>query len=433
MVWFGMPAFFITVSSAAVHAPVLLQLAGVEISLDNIISVIDLPSPLERAKIVACDPVAAANYFNIVIDAFTSYLLGFKQPGGGIFGNIGAYFGCIEEQGTGTLHIHMLTWLQGFKSKSELELKLKEDSFRNDLRKYLEDVIKQGFLSDVGVNDDVNVPEVSCKGPVNPAADDFHTKLAEDVNKLVKMANTHRHTFTCYKYKNVDQCRFGFPRELYPDTFIKEDEIFLKRTSPVINNYNPILVTCVRSNHDIKFIPSSKDGKSCAFCMTDYATKSSLSSHQMAPLIAASMKKIESSNSKLDDVVLRSKSLITKCLNRITTETEMSGSHICHFLMGHSDKKASHSFVCLNLHTALCWVTEEISKDDNMDDSESDVLALEGNEHDDAGYTIEHGNTGLVVTNQFTDYRNRGKDLTDMSLHEYCSNVYKKTLTDDEK
>ena len=152
-----MPAFFITVSPAAVHSPVLLQLAGVEISLDNIISVIDLPSPLERVKIVACDPVAAANYFNIVIDAFTSYLLGFKQPGGGIFGNIGAYFGCIEEQGTGTLHIHMLTWLQGFKSKSELELKLKEDSFRNDLIKYLEDVIKQGFLGDVGVNDDVKV------------------------------------------------------------------------------------------------------------------------------------------------------------------------------------------------------------------------------------------------------------------------------------
>ena len=193
-------------------------------------------------------------------------------------------------------------------------------------------------------------------------------------------------------------------------------------------------MTCVRSNHDNKFIPSGTDGKSCAFYMTDYATKSSLSSHQMVPLIAASMKKIESSNSKLDDdVVLRSKSLITKCLNRITTETEMSGSHICHFLMGHSDKKASHSFVCLNVHTALCWVTEEISKDDNMDDSESDVLALEGNEHDDAGYTIEHGNTGLVVTNQFTDYRNWGKDLTEMSLYEYCSNVYKNTLTDDEK
>ena len=223
-----MPAFFITVSPAAVHSPVLLQLAGVEISLDNIISVIDLPSPLERVKIVACDPVAAANYFNIVIDAFTSYFLGFKQPGGGIFGNIGAYFGCIEEQGTGTLHIHMLTWLQGFKSKSELELKLKEDSFRNDLIKYLEDVNKQGFLGDVGVNDDVNVSEVSCKGPVNPAADDFDTKLADDVSKSVKVTNTHRHTFTCYKYKNVDQCRFGFPRELYPDTVIKEDEIFFE-------------------------------------------------------------------------------------------------------------------------------------------------------------------------------------------------------------
>ena len=55
---------------------------------------------------------------------------------------------------------NMLHWLQGFKSKSELELKLKKASFRNDLIKYLEDVIKQGFLGDVGVNDDVNIRSI---------------------------------------------------------------------------------------------------------------------------------------------------------------------------------------------------------------------------------------------------------------------------------
>ena len=30
------------------------------------------------------------------------------------------------------------------------------------------------------------------------------------------------------------------------------------------NNYNPAVMTCVRSNHDVKFIPSGKDGRNIA-------------------------------------------------------------------------------------------------------------------------------------------------------------------------
>ena len=97
-------------------------------------------------------------------------------------------------------------------------------------------------------------------------------------------------------------------------------------------------MTSVQSNHDIKFIPSGKDGISCVFYMTDYATKSQLSTHQMVPLIAASKRVVQATNTN-QNLVERSKALITKCLNRITTETEISGSHVCHFLLGHTDKK----------------------------------------------------------------------------------------------
>jgi len=158
-------------------------------------------------------------------------------------------------------------------------------------------------------------------------------------------------------------------------------------------------MTSIRSNHDIKFIPSGKDGKSCVFYMTDYATKSQLSTHQMLPLIAASKKVVQSCNAQ-DDLVKRSKSLITKCLNRITTETEISGSHVSHFLLGHSDKKTSHSFVRLNLHSALAWVNEEMRKYD---------------------------------VNQLIDYINRGHCLSEMAFYEYCSKVYKATLSNEER
>ena len=152
------------------------------------------------------------------------------------------------------------------------------------------------------------------------------------------VANTHRHAFTCYKYGKTGDCRFNFPHDIVLKSEINEGEIQLKRTHRDINNFNPVMMSCIRSNHDIKFVPSGKDGKACAFYMTDYATKSSLSTHQMFPLMAASLKKLDSSHSIPSNTVERSKQMITKCLNRITTEQELSGAHICNFLLGFSDK-----------------------------------------------------------------------------------------------
>ena len=63
---------------------------------------------------MADDPAAVALFFNIVVDAFTRFLLGCGSEDGGILCDIASYFGCIEEQGRGTLHIHMLLWLKGY-------------------------------------------------------------------------------------------------------------------------------------------------------------------------------------------------------------------------------------------------------------------------------------------------------------------------------
>ena len=71
--------------------------------------------------------------------------------------------------------------------------------------------------------------------------------------------------------------RWGL-QELYPETVITEEEILLKRTSQNINNYNPLFMTCIRSNHDIKFIPSGKDGKACAF-NTDNTNSNTIQTH----------------------------------------------------------------------------------------------------------------------------------------------------------
>ena len=71
MIKYGIPPLWITISPAVVHSPIFLRLAGHTINLDRI-SLSDLPNAVDRAKIVAKDPVSAARFFNIIIDSFTS-------------------------------------------------------------------------------------------------------------------------------------------------------------------------------------------------------------------------------------------------------------------------------------------------------------------------------------------------------------------------
>ena len=240
------------------------------------------------------DLVAAAKYFNLLIDSFIKYILGYDQESGGIFGHSSAYYGCIEEQGTGNLHIHMLVWLHGFKSLSQIIDQISYINFQNNLINYLENIIKQDYL---GLESDipgiVDVSAASFKTPVDPTDNDYQNALITDVNCLVKVANMHRHSFSSYKYRKSKECRFNFPRELVPQLIVKDDQIHLKRSHPNINNFNPIVMTSMRFNHDVKFIPSDKDSKALVFYIADYATKSQLSIHYMLLLIAASKKSVD--------------------------------------------------------------------------------------------------------------------------------------------
>ena len=132
----------------------------------------------------------------------------------------------------------------------------------------------------------------SFKTPVDPTDNDHQNALITDVNCWVKVANMHRHSFSWYKCRKSKDCRFNFLRELVPQSMIKDDQIHLKRSHPNINNFNPVVMTSMRCNNDVKFIPSGKDSKALVFYIADYATKSQLSIHHMLLLIAASKKSV---------------------------------------------------------------------------------------------------------------------------------------------
>ncbi len=122
-------------------------------------------------------------------------------------------------------------------------------------------------------------------------------------------------------------------------------------------------------------------------------------------------------NERYKDMITRSKKMITKCLNKVISEREISAPHVASFLLGFGDKYSSHRFKCLNLLSFLCQLQEYEDDPDRIDKQ----------------FKIETGNDGMIMLNETCDYLNRGKHLKSLSLYQYVANIEKVTLKSEEK
>jgi hypothetical protein len=133
----GLPSIFVTINPADIHSPVALYFAGVNLDLDKVLPE-SLGTSYERAQTIATHPVAAAKFFNSLIKSMLKRLIL-----GGVLGPIKAYFGTVESQGRGSLHLHLLIWLNHDFTPSQLREQIQNDDFRAKLLKYLEDIVKE--------------------------------------------------------------------------------------------------------------------------------------------------------------------------------------------------------------------------------------------------------------------------------------------------
>jgi hypothetical protein len=92
----------------------------------------------KRAEIIASHPVATAKFFHLLITNILDTMII-----GGILGPIKAYFGTVESQGRGSLHLHLLIWLDHDMKPTDMKEKIQDANFRDKIRAYLEDIIKE--------------------------------------------------------------------------------------------------------------------------------------------------------------------------------------------------------------------------------------------------------------------------------------------------
>jgi Helitron helicase-like domain at N-terminus len=102
---FGLPAFWLTVNP---WDPLVVNLAGLRLPSGSF----ERANAALRSKAAIMNPAAIAVFFDSVCSAVLQALI-CPPEGEGIFGEVSTYFGVVESNGRGMLHMHSLIWLAG--------------------------------------------------------------------------------------------------------------------------------------------------------------------------------------------------------------------------------------------------------------------------------------------------------------------------------
>ncbi|KAG2741370.1 hypothetical protein P692DRAFT_20752816 [Suillus brevipes Sb2] len=350
------PSLWITINPTDTHDPIAQVLAGQEIDLDNFDSNCG-PDASHRATIIANDPYAAANFFHFTIHAILEELMGITVPKSrkshiirreGIFGTVEGYIGTVEAQGRGTLHLHMLIWLQGAPTAADMKDCLQSAEFRTKIANYIGSNI-HAHHPQVTEETLANTPReksVSYSRPLDPHSPDFPTERMNTERKLVRAVQVHKCGVGCLKVvKGRILCKRRAPFPLASQPWINSGgEWGPHRTYPFLNNWNPWLLMATRSNHDCKLITNGDDTKHISWYISSYAAKRQQHSSNASALLAKTFAYHRDEERRSTDLHQLNKRLIQRCANTLSREQEFSAPEIVSYLTGWDDRYLSHHF-----------------------------------------------------------------------------------------
>jgi hypothetical protein len=342
----GEPGFWLTINPADLNCPIVVSLAGVSLSCD------ELSTEAQRIRRLTAqmNPVAVAQFFHHICKGVFDTLLAAGKDRTGILGDVSNYFGVVETNGRGMLHLHSLIWLSGNLEFFSLRDRLQCDPvFADRMIHYISSVIKcsvDAFTGDVD-NVSLRTQPPSARDPETDAV--FGSRLLHDVNTVASRRQLHSesHNPTCFKYARDGSrlCRFNYPRPLVEETHINSHGIIdLQRNNQWINPWNPSLASVLRSNHDISFIPTLTMALSAVYYMTNYATKHDVGQYQLILTAALVKRALEDAKSVADpsEVQLRIRrqdmdKFALRAFNRLANDREVSGPQAASCLLGLPD------------------------------------------------------------------------------------------------
>jgi Helitron helicase-like domain at N-terminus len=319
-----------------------------------------------RAQNIAEDPYAGAKFFHILIPIILENLFKVRidghrvKSGMGILGRVTAYFGLVETQGRGTLHLHLLIWLDSVPTADEIEELLKNPEFRERIVAFIRANIRLYLPGLETVESIQSIPgskEFAYSRPPHPDLTEYQKAVMDDELRLAKTeqlhtCKPHRCLFIDKSGRITCKCWAPFPR-LHEDFMLETGEWGSKRLYEYMNSWNPGILVNARCNNDIKLLTNGHDTKNITYYVTTYAAKKQGKSYNTSAVLAQGY--AYHVNHPIQEYIGRlqetSRLLVFRLVHAINREQELAAPMVISYLMGWNDSFRSHTYSPIFLST----------------------------------------------------------------------------------
>ncbi|KJK73763.1 hypothetical protein H634G_10968 [Metarhizium anisopliae BRIP 53293] len=283
IVYRGIPAIWFTLNPNDITNPVKLKLAAYRTRdpKEAEAFLTSLDAAYKRTRLAISDPLSSAEFFHREMTLFFQHYV--KVGEESVFGRISHYYGAVETNERGALHVHGLLWLHGNAYQSSMLGDIQgedQEAYRERIVKYVdsvfsEDLDEEGFCAihaERSVTSDISL--------LLRDNQRFSASFDEEANFCAGATQIHTHSPTCVKYSMAKSkhygnlCRFKAPWGLVDKTAFTGDGVLrIRRSHSMVNRWNKAIAVGLRHNHDISFIATQRKTITLVFYVTNYATK----------------------------------------------------------------------------------------------------------------------------------------------------------------
>ena len=354
----GPPYVWITINPSDLHDPILQVFAGEDIDLNNFVASSG-PNVAARAMNVAEDPYVAAKFFHFIIRVILETLFGIKVSkykvcaSLGILGEVAAYFGTVEAQGRGTLHLHLLLWLKHAPSFDDMRSLLRNDAFRQRIVKYIAANFRAylpGLESAETVQRIPKEKDISFSRPPKPGSANYHEEIKQFELQLARMEQIHTcRVRRCLQYDKEGRlrCRRRAPFEKAVDDFVTEGGLWgPKRLYGFVNAWVPGILVNARCNNNGKFLTNGGDTKNITYYVTAYAAKKQGKEFNLSAILADAYAYHDThpNVSYVGDIRAQQRLLLFCLVHAINRQQQLGAPMVMSYLMGWGDVYRSHTY-----------------------------------------------------------------------------------------
>ena len=478
--FFNAPTWFITLAWADMLHPIALYYAQTDTVYRP-----EMRTATERYRLMSKNPVSAAHFFNFMVKAFITDVLGWQCDERGVFGHTKAFYGSVEQQGRLTLHLHLLLWIENALSPQKIRDRVMDPNsmFQQNILRYLESCHQaefiQGSLVDVQARVKIDpkleasmsgtpayIPpthtlpsgpppicrNIRCPGTCSECAKfvKWWDRFGSETDDLMLRVNLHSHFHSTEDEQEKERkkdwrvskkaklgvkkvverrgcmsrnkvCKARFPRTVVNESSVTDDgHINVRHIEPMINPVNPILTYISRCNSDVTSMLSGTAVKAVISYVSDYVSKVALKSYQ---LFASVFQVFDASSEMLQGEEKnheRSRHLIRKMVNLLSTKMEIGSPMASMYLLGHPDHYASHEYTPFYWRSyvttvRIFWSTDTIVA--------SDLGPV------DEKVTIHKLNGSIIAHSVVDDYMLRPAIFDNVTIYEWIQCASKKMRT----